>query len=1023
MIRSGLILLASYYTLARIGMGAEDQTKVIVDSIQNLEQQKDAKCHATATRLEQFIYGTPLTEKARYAKTSLQKEFALAAWRQLTETWQEGKGSKADALAKILKEMVPSNTKANGDVELPVFGAENISITKRDLDHYGSVAYNLRTILALRQDMLFSSDKPLTLIGETEINLLKQHLDIVTLATLKTTDTKARGQNSAEIDEKLFTESWRSIVGNIGKPTPKATKKKPADFDIILKTIAGKLEAYKKYNAVSMPLFIRNLQVYFARYKWPTDKKESKNLQFNITKSLEYYALDSYLLAEKIAQDNGHILIRESDVSDMLKAFVPYTLNDYEDITFFPNIPEDSITIESYDADSFRDGGLHWQYLKYAIDDHKSKLKLVADPFAMELLAEGVAQYGVLILRIAGIEAKKANAPYLTVEHFNKGLRDLQARIVRHGKAKPMDPNKRQNLVSAQGQKPPSKGDFFSDVTNDKGIDFVHRSSDWLNRLLRSITMKSAETGTLSIPPAFGGGGLGIGDLNDDGIDDLLFIGGGGNKVYIADKKGNFTQSPLSQEFNIKLDDGHPGETRQPLIVDFDNDGVNDVFISYGGQAHRIYKGLGKGQYKEMTANAGLGGEEGVGGPALAFDYDRDGKLDLYIGYFGDFRKGHLPSLRRDNINGGANKLFRNTGNFKFEDVTIKAGVGDTGWTQALGHTDINDDGWQDIVVGNDFGINVYYINQKDGTFKDMAKAMGTRKPSSAMNVGFADLNQDSHPDIYISNIVVLVKDEKYVLPTKDTPMKFNPDALGNMRVVDANDFFLSQGLKNNVAKYTRSQAIGRGTTSTGWAWGAEFFDFDHDGDDDLYCVNGMNEFAVYSNQPYYTNVFDKSMEVQVETPHGERNVFFVNDGGQLLPTEGSGLDLLGNSRSIGYLDYDSDGDLDVILNNYHGRANIFRNNLAKDSGHWIKIKLQGNPKKASNRDAIGSRVRALVNGKQVQWREVYGGSGYMSQQPKTLHMGLGKINKVDIQVRWPNGIVSLHKGLKAGKIHQINQN
>ena len=222
---------------------------------------------------------------------------------------------------------------------------------------------------------------------------------------------------------------------------------------------------------------------------------------------------------------------------------------------------------------------------------------------------------------------------------------------------------------------------------------------------------------------------------------------------------------------------------------------------------------------------------------------------------FGDYLQGVLPTLSRRNSNALPDKLFRNTGNFVFEEV-VSAGVENTGWAQSIGHLDFDGDGWEDLICGNDFGVNAWYRNLGNGKFEDVSSKIGADKPSYTMNVGITDLNRDGFPDVYISNIVTMDKDEKYVLPDTKTRMKFNPAKMANMRVVEANDLWTSSRTGGGQAilpvQYEQSKAIGRGFSSTGWSWGAQFFDYDNDGDDDLYLVNGMNEYAVYSSvNPY----------------------------------------------------------------------------------------------------------------------------------------------------------------------------
>jgi len=505
-----------------------------------------------------------------------------------------------------------------------------------------------------------------------------------------------------------------------------------------------------------------------------------------------------------------------------------------------------------------------------------------------------------------------------------------------------------------------------------------------------------------------------------------LILSGLGNQLYLNRGKSGFIDITDSAKLNWKRsEDHHPGEPRQPIIADFDNDGWQDILITYVNDHHRLYKNLGNGQFKDMTSIAQLGGKASVTGPATVFDYNNDGLLDLYISYFGDYLHGTLPTLKRRNSNGLANQLFKNTGNFTFENVTQQAAVGDTGWGQALTHTDINKDGWQDLIVGNDFGINVYYINQKDGTFKDQAAQLGTDKPSYTMSIGISDLNRDLRPDIYISNIVTMNKDEKYVLPNENTPMKFNADKLANMRVVEANDLFLSQANSKTNPQYQLSQLVGRGYSSTGWSWDADFFDADLDGDDDLYVLNGMNEFNLYSSKnPYYSDPdSNKIKDIHIPVSTKESNVFFINHSGRLKNISfQSGLDLLGNSRSAAYFDVDNDGDQDIILNNYHAAATLFRNNAEQLGNNWVKVRVLGDPEQGVNRDAIGVQILLTTSQDHHVWREIKGSTGYLSVHPKIQHFGVGQATHADIKIIWPDNRFQVIKHLPVNHSYLVDQ-
>jgi hypothetical protein len=1014
----------------------------IISEIGSLENNRDPKCHATASRLENFMYGTRLTAEARFLKTGLQKKLLLHIWENASKAYMADAGKEQKALVDYLRREIGTvldySREPGGDVIIKIKQQpEPVVLEKRDLDHYSSVAYALRAILAVQQEALLQTGVDLAVLDSASISAIKEFLDIFTLAVLQLGDREARLANAYELTPEIFQKSWDTLQNSVsaqdfkaedfwmtskGEQSPGAD---PADrFPTIRRVIDQKVRSYEAYNKISMQVFLRNLQVYFARHQWPSDAEEGQKFKNLFTESMASFAFESWKYADKIARSKGHRLIREEDVHEMWNSFIPFEVNEYEDITFFPKLGRSgSLTIEAYDFDAFRDSGIHWRYLQFALQDHPRELSLEPDPFAAELLVEGIAQFGVLALRAAGMQAKEKGAEQLNVEHLQKALQDIQRRVQQYANVKPVT-KPHDILASSDNVTRLSAGQtYFSEVTRESGIRFDHRSSDWLSRLMRSYLKKSPTVGTLNVPPAFGGSGAAAGDVNQDGIQDVLLLSGSGNALYLGDGRGHFRDIAAESGIVFKRDDGHYGEPRQPIIADFDNDGRQDILITYANDDHKLYRNLGKAKFEDVSKIAGLGGKNLVGGPAAVFDYDNDGLLDIYICYFGDYLHGNLPALTRKNLNGLPNKLFKNKGNMKFEDVTEKSGVGNTGWGQAVSHTDFDLDGWQDIIVGNDFGINVYYRNRGDGTFEDVAAKLGTDKPSFTMNVGITDLNRDGFPDIYISNIVTMVKDEKYVLPAADTTMKFDPARMARMRVIEANDLFLSRTSGGKLAGYALSDVVGRGFSSTGWAWDADFFDFDNDGDDDLYCVNGMNEYKVYSDTPYYTSVFKEKRKIQLPVYEKESNVFFVNEGGKLQNhSRESGTDWLGNSRSTVYLDFDNDGDLDIILNNYHGPALVYRNNSQQLNNNWLKIELIGDPQKKTNRDAIGARIIVGKDKKQIAWREIHGGHGYLSMDPKVQHMGLGKEKTVDVTVIWPNGETSEFKDIAANRQYLIDQ-
>lgn len=997
----------------------------IIGSIRQLEDKSDPKCHATASRLENFMFGTPLTDAVRFRKNEYLKEFIRRAWVLASKLARAQQVAEIDATVMANSfASDPEVAEEKGDFLVRISPVP-IRIGSRDKRQYSSVAYALRAILAVQQEASLSEGRLSLLPLKPEaVVALKERADIYMLALLNLADRHARKDVRFEIGSGDLEQGWKEL-GLTGSPAPKSGPSRTGKDSLLRAIITQKVASFAAYNEISNELFVRNLQVYFAKRRWPETAEEGKQVKDFFAKAVVGFAAALYETAQDHARNRADTLVREQDVFDAVQRFTPYSVNEYEDVIFFPRLEKGRLTIEAYDLDSFRDSGLHWTYLGFALDDMGGKLAIDADPFAAELLSESIAQFGVLLLRMAGQVAIDASAERLSIPAFESAMVEMQRHIDLHGKV-PLQKTKEAGIVSsAAAHDSSTEGKYFTDVTAEAGIHFEHRSSDWLSRLLRGYLTKPDGKGVITIPPAFGGSGIAAEDINNDGYVDLLILSGTGNRLYLNDGKGHFTDVTAGSGLDWRRPDGHPGEPRQPIIADFDNDGIQDILITYVDDAHRLYQGLGNGRFKDVTAECGLGGEGLVGGPATVLDVDKDGLLDIYIGYFGDYLHGVLPTLARRNRTGQPNKLFRNLGGMRFEDISEKSGTADRGWAQAVGHTDFDGDGWQDIIVGNDFGVNVYYRNRHDGTFEDVSEKMGTAKPSFTMGIGIADLNRDGIPDIYITNIVTMNKDQKYVLPTEDTVQTFDLRKLANMRVVEANDLFISTPGTNGLPHYELSKLVERGYTSTGWAWGADFFDFDHDGDEDLYVLNGMNDYNVYGQgNPYYTDPLnDKKVTISFPPSHRERNVLFINEGGRFQAAGAqSGLDILSNSRSAAYFDFDGDGDLDVAINNFHDPAFLFRNNTNSKAGSWLSIRLVGDVRRGVSRDAIGATI--LVSGEKLRniWREVHSTSGYLTVHPKEQHFGVGQEKALAVEVRWPDGQVQHFADVKPAMRYRLVQ-
>ena len=521
--------------------------------------------------------------------------------------------------------------------------------------------------------------------------------------------------------------------------------------------------------------------------------------------------------------------------------------------------------------------------------------------------------------------------------------------------------------------------------------------------------------------------GVAAGDVDGDGLDDLYVMQPSGLPNRLFRNRGDGTFEDWTERSGLDVLDG----TSQALIVDVDNDGDEDVVL-IAPPGPLLFNNDGKGRFvRDPLAFRLAGPLRGSAVSASMADFDRDGFLDLYlctylyfIGASAD--KAGPPAPYHDARNGPPDVLFRNDGHGRFVDVTREAGIDNNErFSFAAAWGDYDGDGWIDLLVANDFGGKNLYRNLGGAPgavrFKDVAAEAGVLDHGAGMSATWLDYDHDGRLDIYTGNmwsatgLRVTARAAYQSGAPEATRALYRRHARGNSLFRNRGD-----GTFEDVSLAARAE-MGR------WAWSSDVVDFDRDGWEDLFIVNGM--FTRGDDAPNLDSFFWRQVTARsplerrtgtpyddawrsinrllavdgAEAPH-ERNVFLRNDGhGGFDEVSGSlGLDLDQDGRSFAVLDYDGDGDSDLAVFTPRSTPQIrlFRNDHP-ERGAAVAVRLRG---ARSNRDAVGARVTVETAGGRVT-RLVQAGSGFISQHSKELLFGLGDSDRVSkLTVQWPSG-------------------
>lgn len=512
----------------------------------------------------------------------------------------------------------------------------------------------------------------------------------------------------------------------------------------------------------------------------------------------------------------------------------------------------------------------------------------------------------------------------------------------------------------------------------------------------------------------YNGGGVAIGDVNNDGLQDIYFTGNQvPNKLFL--NKGNMVFEDISEKAGVAgSSDWNTGVT----MADVNGDGYLDIYVCAVVGIHgfmgknELYINNGDLSFNEESESYGLDFQN-YSTMASFFDYDNDGDLDMYLlNHSVHTDNSYGPaSIRNDRINESGDKLLRNEGG-KFVDVSEEAGVfgGANGYGLGLATADFNNDGFIDLYISNDFHEDdYYYINNGDGTFTEQLKERFSQVSRFSMGNDVSDINQDGFMDIL--TLDMLPEDEKvlkssmsddpiYTHDLKIERLKYHPQYARNMLQL------------NRAGEYFQEIALYSGVSATDWSWSPLFADYDLDGKQDLFISTGIfrrpndHDYINYISSDEVESQFNASNKLDQKAinkmPSGKVKNYIFRGGDHLKFIDQTGkwmADQPNLSTGAAWADLDNDGDLDLVTNNLNEPATVYRNNLEAKAG-YLKVKIQFT---APNTFGIGTKVFSWHQG-EMQVKQLFTAKGFQSSSEPLIHFGYGEADKIDsLLIIWPD--------------------
>lgn len=527
----------------------------------------------------------------------------------------------------------------------------------------------------------------------------------------------------------------------------------------------------------------------------------------------------------------------------------------------------------------------------------------------------------------------------------------------------------------------------------------------------------------------YNGGGVAIGDINNDGLSDLYFTANQSpDKLYL--NKGDLVFEDITEKAGVTVPEGwKTGVT----MIDINSDGNLDIYVCRSAnpdpkmRENLLFINNGDNTFSEKARDYGIN-DPGYSTQSYFFDMDKDGDLDMYlVNHRVDFENNDLlydrSTLQPTEFD--SDKLYRNNGS-AFTDISKEAGISNKAWGLSASIGDFNNDGWEDVYVANDFlEPDMLFINNQNGTFTENIKDHIKHISFYGMGSDYADINNDGFADLCVLDMVAPDHERsKTTMASMNTPKFWQMVENGYHYQYMLNTLQLNNG-NGTFSEIAQLSGIGK----TDWSWAPLFADFDNDGNKDLFVTNGIkkdvtdNDFKIElasknaaGEKMTFEEVMNMMPGIKVE------NYIYKNNGDLSFKKmmDKWGLEEKVNSNGASYADLDNDGDLDLIVNNLDDIASVYEN-LTNDvkENNYLKIKFIG---PAANPNGLGTKVYLMNEDGSLQYQELYASRGYISSVDNVMHFGLGKEDNVKkVTVQWGDGKQSVIENVDGNQTLEVN--